>query len=160
MFTRRMFFMILAASAVVLAPAVAAHEGPRRTQGMRPAAVSRLGPEVQISVPQYPECHRYQSDVAFNWNHDEYLVVWHQTWDDGTRQVYARRMSTSGQPVAAPFRVTTMSGNEVYPAVAADIPRYFIVYEGRAADPTQYQHIYGRMLAALAGLSRVPQRVA
>ena len=148
MFTRRMFFMILAASAVVLAPAVAAHEGPRRTQGMRPAAVSRLGPEVQISVPQYPECHRYQSDVAFNWNHDEYLVVWHQTWDDGTRQVYARRMSTSGQPVAAPFRVTTMSGNEVYPAVAynASNDEYLLVWMyDVSGDGTRYD-IRGRIV--------------
>ena len=247
MLTRRMFFMILAASTVVLAPIVAAHAGPWRTPGMQPAAVPRLGPEVQISVPQYPECHRYQSDVAFNWIHDEYLVVWvrsltniygarlnwdgtvarsdfviysgsttqqnpavttneqnryvvaweHQysatDWDilgielnvDGdqvapffaiapTGEVEARpdvaangatkewlavwqRTAEAGDAIwAAAWKSGAVPGkcvpvaavtfwNNRYLAVAADIPGYLIVYEGRAADPTQYQHIYGRM---------------
>ena len=148
MLIRRMSFMILATSTVVLAPIVAAHAGPWRTPGMQPAAIPRLGPEVQISVPQYPECQRYRADVAFNWSHDEYMVVWHQTWDDGTRQVYARRMSTSGQPVAAPFRVTTMSGNEVHPAVAynASNDEYLLVWMyDVSGDGTRYD-IRGRII--------------
>jgi len=56
---------------------------------------SRLGPEIQISQPTSPECDRYVPGVAYNSRHQEYLVLWHNTWS-GHRDIYARRVSRQG----------------------------------------------------------------
>ena len=61
------------------------------------ATAWQLGPEVRISEPTSPEADRYKPAIAYNWIHREYLVVWHNTWPGGHRDVYARRVSESGK---------------------------------------------------------------
>ncbi|MBU0494025.1 MAG: hypothetical protein KKA73_10155 [Chloroflexi bacterium] len=108
MSTKKVLFTILATSAVLLAsvvaPIIAAREDLWRADWPA-AAASRLSTQAKISTDSPSDCHHYRAAVAYNWNHNEYLVVWHRTCDDGTRAVYARRMSTSGQPLAGPFLV-------------------------------------------------------
>ncbi|MBU0492188.1 MAG: hypothetical protein KKB13_10110 [Chloroflexi bacterium] len=130
------------AGMVMLVPAVVARDSTGSV------AVARLGPEVAISVPAVPDSHRYQADLAFNWFKKEYLVVWHQTWDDGTRQVWARRMSAAGQPVAAPFRLSNAPNNQIYPAVACNSWKddYLVVWMYDVAGNGSRYEIRGRII--------------
>ena len=151
MSTTRVLFTVLTTSTVLLAfiatPWVLAREGIWRTDWADPAA-SRLGPEVQISVNAFPECHRYRAAVAYNWNHDEYLVVWHLTCDDGTRAVYARRISASGQPLAGSFLVSYQLENQVHPAVAynATDDEYLVVWMYDISGDGSRYDIRGRII--------------
>jgi len=59
-----------------------------------------LSPEMRISQPINEEPDRFIPAVAYNWNRNEYLVVWHNSWDYGSYQftdIYARRLTASGQ---------------------------------------------------------------
>jgi len=74
----------------------------------------------------------------------EWLAVWQRTTVAGDA-IWAVAWKSDAVP-ATRFSVAAVTfWNNREPAVAADIPGYLVVYEGRAADPTQYQHIYGRM---------------
>jgi hypothetical protein len=109
MFAKYVLFILLTAGVVMLAasgtlPAAAlAPEAKALSGGDNPdgslAATSYLGGEIQISLPTTPECDRYKPSVAYNWAHGEYLVVWHNTWPDGHRDIYARRVSGSAELV-------------------------------------------------------------
>jgi hypothetical protein len=83
-------------------------------------------------------------DVAANGATKEWLAVWQRTTAAGDA-IWAVAWKSNAVP-ATRFPVAAVTfWNNREPAVAADIPGYLIVYEGRAADPTQRQHIYGRM---------------
>jgi hypothetical protein len=81
------------------------------------AAAARLGPEVRISEPTLPEANRYRPAIAYNWRHHEYLVVWHNKWPDDHRDIYARRVSESGELLSS-FTITAGPNDRFQPAVA------------------------------------------
>lgn len=78
-------------------------------------------PEQKVSIDRDPGAHRYRPQVAFNYNHNEYLVVWHNTWDNGVRRPFARRLDINGKPIGSPFELTNIAVNQVHP---------FVVYNG------------------------------
>jgi len=85
--------------------------------------------------------------VAYNWKHHEYLVVWHNKWGGGGRDIYAQRVTEAGE-LKSWFTVTTGANDRAQPAVAYDPvnDRYLVVwtydYWGNATD----WDVYGRFI--------------
>ena len=74
--------------------------------------------EQKVSIDRQPSCHRYRPQVAYNNDHNEYLVVWHNTWDNGDRYVYARRLDINGNPIGDPFPIhNLLNVKQVHPNV-------------------------------------------
>ena len=72
--------------------------------------------------------------VAYNWKHDEYLVVWHNTWG-GNRDIYAQRITGQGKleswfAVAPTAPLNPYPNDRVQPSVAYDPvnDRYLVVW--------------------------------
>ena len=154
--------------AVALAPQANAPSGGHDPDGSL-AATSDLGGEIQISLPTSPECDRYKPGVAYNWVHDEYLVVWHNTWPDGHRDIYARRVSESGQLLSW-FAVSTGPNDRIQPAVAynATADEYLVVWMYDVNGDGSVYEIWGRTIAwngayqdpeFARGLEQLSQRV-
>ena len=131
-----------------LAPMATARESVWRADRVSPAAAPRLGDEIQISLPTSPECDRYKPRVAYNWHHDEYLVVWHNTWPSGHRDIYARRVSASGQLLTW-FSVSAGANDRAQPAVAynATTDEYLVVWMYNANGDGSTYEIWGRTIA-------------
>jgi hypothetical protein len=158
MFANQMLSFLLTACAVLsgvsgILPAVAVvPEADAQSGGQNPngtlAATSHLGGEIQISLPTTPECDRYRPSVAFNWRHDEYLVVWHNTWPGGHRDIYARRVSASGQLLSW-FSVSAGANDRAQPAVAynATSDEYLVVWMYNANSDGSTYEIWGRTIA-------------
>ena len=151
MVAKRALFVVLIASVVMLAVGI----GPRvhaLSGGPYPgdpvSAASHLGGEIPISLPTSPECDRYKPGVAYNWAHDEYLVVWHNTWPDGHRDIYARRVSGSGQLLSW-FAVSAGLNDRAQPAVAynANTDEYLVVWMYNANGDGSTYEIWGRTIA-------------
>jgi hypothetical protein len=102
---------------------IAANAGPSPMGEVSPQSVadSYLMAEQKVSIELDPDAHRYRPQVAFNYNHNEYLVVWHNTWANGQRYVYARRLDINGKPLGNVFALTNIVTNQVHP---------FVVYNG------------------------------
>jgi hypothetical protein len=85
-------------------------------------------------------------DVACNGAAGKWLAVWQRAATAGDA-IWASHWDVGSSPnVYDDFQIAfAASWNNRYPVVACDIPGYFIAYEGRAADPTDRQHIYGRV---------------
>ena len=89
----------------------------------------QLGPEVVISAI---DNEKYLPAVAYNSNHDEYLVVWQNKWP-GNRDIYAQRISSRGELLSW-FAVAPGPGGNPYdraqPSVAYDPvnDRYLVVF--------------------------------
>ncbi|MBN1993564.1 MAG: hypothetical protein JW953_12765 [Anaerolineae bacterium] len=132
----------------MLAPMSTAREVAWRADWVSPAAAPRLGGEIQISLPTTPECDRYKPSVAYNRLHDEYLVVWHNTWPNGHRDVYARRVSASGQLLSW-FAVSAGTNDRAQPAVAynATNDEYLITWMYNANGDGSTYEIWGRTMA-------------
>ncbi len=112
-----------------------------------PSFLYRLGPEVQISTPSTPiDGHRHLPAVAYNWNRDQYLVVWHNEWP-GNRDIYAQRVSKSGQLVGSWFAISAGTGDRIQPAVAynATNGEYLIVWMKEVSSDVY--EIWGRIIA-------------
>jgi hypothetical protein len=78
-------------------------------------------PMRKVSIDRDPDAHRYRPQAAFNYKHDEYLVVWHNTWGNGLRFPYARRLDINGKPIGDVFALTDIVTNQVHP---------FVIYNG------------------------------
>jgi hypothetical protein len=91
---------------------------------------SLLGPELLISAaPSMPETDRYVPAVAANWVRGEYLVVWHNLWPNGRRDIYARRVAQNGRLLSW-FAVSDLPNSCLQPAVAYDAAnaQYLVVW--------------------------------
>jgi hypothetical protein len=147
MFAKRKSFIVLLASAVMLAIVVIPSNAklePSREQGPARASSSyRIGGELQLSPDGDGE--RYRPAVAYNYVHREYLVVWHNTWPGGRRDIYARRVSSSGQ-VLSWFCVTTDASSRAQPAVAynATNDEYLVVWMQESSSDVY--EIWGRII--------------
>jgi hypothetical protein len=158
MFANQILSLLLTACIVLsgvsgILPAVAVFpKGDASSDGHNPdgtlAATSHLGGEIQISLPTTPECDRYRPSVAYNWRHDEYLVVWHNTWPGGHRDIYARRVSASGQ-LQSWFAVSAGANDRAQPAVAynATSDEYLVVWMYNANSDGSTYEIWGRTIA-------------
>lgn len=106
-------------------------------------AMYRLGAELQLSPDGSGD--RYLPAVAYNYNHGEYLVVWHNTWPGGGRDIYARRVSSSGK-VLSWFAVSAGANERFQPAVAYNgyTDEYLVVWMYEAS-PNVYE-IWGRII--------------
>ena len=134
-------------SAATTAPKASAPSGERSPNGSL-AVTSHLDGEIQISLPTTPECDRYEPTVAYNWGHDEYLVAWHNTWPGGHRDIYARRVSASGQLLSW-FSVSAGANDRAQPAVAynATTDEYLVVWMYNANGDGSTYEIWGRTIA-------------
>lgn len=118
---RQQSLIVLLAGAVLLfASLVPAEPGLAQT-GDRVeaplASTGRLGPEFEISGLAPPGADHYRAAVAYNWRHGEYLVAWHNKWPDGHRDIYAQRVSESGELLSW-FSITDGPDDRVQPALA------------------------------------------
>ena len=99
----------------ILAPIVTAREGVWGTDWLNPSFMYWLGPEVQLSPsPQCDSSDEHYPAVAYNYVHKEYLVVWQNEWPGGSRDIYARRVSESGQ-ILSWFSTSTGANNRLRP---------------------------------------------
>ena len=149
MFSKHMLFSILTAGVVMLGLAPGASSpsgGPDLDDPL--SARGHLGSEIQISLPTTPECDRYRPAVAYNWRHGEYLVVWHNTWPGGHRDIYARRVSESGQLLSW-FAVSAGPNDRAQPAVVynATNDEYLVVWMYNANGDGSTYEIWGRTIA-------------
>jgi hypothetical protein len=101
-FIKKITSTVLAAGVVALAvgaiPISAARSQSSGLSSTSAAASHRLGAEIRLSPsPQCDSGHRGTSAVAYNPVHEEYLVAWTNEWPDGKMDIYARRVSESGQ---------------------------------------------------------------
>jgi hypothetical protein len=110
------------------------------------AATSHLGAEMQISPS--PECDSGDQSwpaVAHNYAHNEYMVVWENTWPGGKEDIYARRVSDSGQLLSW-FCVTTGANNRRRPALAynATNDEYLVVWQHEVSSGVY--EVWGRRI--------------
>ena len=82
---------------------------------------------------------KYSPAIAYNSKHDQFLVAWENRWGNGLHDIYARRVSGSGQLLGT-FVVTAGPENRMNPAVAYDSThdQYLVVWgvnTGTDVDP-------------------------
>ncbi len=90
-----------------------------------------LGEEIIVSAL---DNEQYLPSVAYNSNHDEYLVVWHNKWG-ANRDIYAQRITAKGEllswfAVGPTAPLNPYPNNRVQPSVAYDPinDRYLVVW--------------------------------
>ena len=123
-----------------------AREGVWGTDWLNPSFIYALGPEVQLSPsPQCDTSDEHAPAVAYNYVHKEYLVVWDNEWPGGSRDIYARRVSESGQ-ILSWFAISTGANNRLWPAVAynATNGEYLIVWMKEVSSDVY--EIWGRII--------------
>jgi hypothetical protein len=90
MAVKKSLFLVLVASAVMLAVGgSSASARPSELAAASATANPHLGGEIVVSTL---DNEQYLPSVAYNWKHDEYLVVWHNQWG-GNRDIYAQRIT-------------------------------------------------------------------
>jgi hypothetical protein len=103
---------------------------------------------VGADIPVYVEDNeQYAPAAAYNWRRDEYLVVWHNVWGGGGRDIYARRVSGQGE-ILSWFAVTYGPEDRAYPSVAydPDRDRYLVVWMFDANGDGSNWDIRGRFI--------------
>jgi hypothetical protein len=147
MSVKRGLLIVLVASAIMLA----AGGGSARARLSELVAAWPMEPgwmsgEVTVSAL---DNEQFLPSVAYNSQHNEYLVVWHNTWGGGGRDIYAQRISSSGE-LKSWFSITTaaLSNSKAQPSVAYDPvnDRYLVVFiydsDGAGSD----WDLYGRLI--------------
>jgi hypothetical protein len=75
-------------------------------------------------------------------------VVWHNTYENGDRMVYARRLDKNGVPIGSPFQLSNVSVDQVHPNVVYnpvdDV--YFVVWMYDASGNNTRYEIYGSII--------------
>ncbi|MBN2677439.1 MAG: hypothetical protein JXR32_05175 [Anaerolineaceae bacterium] len=144
-------FILIAIHPLEVGEAVALTQGmesPMEPGTSLTANSSRLGEEIQISLPTTPECDRTLPVVAYNYIHDEYLVVWHNEWEDGRYDIYARRVTGSGELLSV-FTISTGTYTRFYPAVVYNgvDDEYLVVWMYNINGDGYTYEIWGRTVA-------------
>jgi hypothetical protein len=102
---------------------------------------------------------KYGPSVAYNSNHNEYLVVWDAAWLSGANDIRAQRVSARGQLLGSEFVVYSNSSHlSSEPSVAYDPvnDRYLVVFSYKNITDTD---LYGRLIpwnGPSAGLTIFP----
>ena len=106
---------------------------------------THMGSHLVISANSNEE---YLPSVAYNWKHREYLVVWHNTWSIGTRDIRAVRVSETGQ-VLTEFTVYENATKDSAQASVAYDPvndRYLVVWIFDSSGSGTDWDLYGRFI--------------
>ena len=105
----------------------------------------RVGQELIVSAI---DNEQYLPSVAYNWKHHEYLVVWHNTWVMGTRDIRARRISDRGQVLNEFTIYDNPTRDSAQPSVAYDPvhDRYLVVWVRDVHGDGSDWDIYGRFI--------------
>ena len=165
---KRAVFILLVAGTVLLAgvlssgragwagppPPDPSGEQPEKTSVEASASpLDMLSSEKQLSSPVSPEPNRYQPAIAYNWKHREYLVVWHNTWPDGHRDIYARRVSEAGK-LLTQFAITAGPNDRFQPDVVynATDDEYLVVWMYNPSGDNQTYNIWGRTVSWNGGV--------
>ena len=111
--------------------------------------LDRLGSEMQISPSVAPEADHYRPAVAYNRNHNEYLVVWHNLWPNNHRDIDARRVSATGQLSPWVIAISVGSHDRLQPSVAYNAinDEYLVVWMYNPSDDNSTYEIWGRRVA-------------
>jgi hypothetical protein len=146
--TRTILFLVpgLILLVGVLTPVVVAREDVWGTDWLNPPFIYWLSPEVQLSPsPQCDTSDEHTPAVAYNYVQKEYLVVWDNEWPGGSRDIYARRVSDSGQ-ILSWFSISTGTNNRLRPAVAynATNGEYLVVWMKEVSSDVY--EIWGRII--------------
>lgn len=104
----------------------------------------RVGPDIPIHVLDNIQ---HLPAVAYNPVHREYLVVWHNEWGGGGRDIYARRVSAGGE-VLSWFAVSVGPNDRAQPSVAYDAvhDRYLVAWIYDVAGDGSNWDVYGRYI--------------
>lgn len=143
---RRTALALVAACALAATPA-AAQEQPAPANAT-PAALDApaldMGAEIEVSAL---DNEQYMPAAAYNSKHNEYLVVWHNSWGGGYRDIYAQRVSAGGE-LKSWFAVTAGTNSRAQPAVAYDPvrDRYLVVWAYDVNGNGSNWDIYGRFI--------------
>jgi hypothetical protein len=115
-----------------------------RTPALESVAASNLSGEIVISNPSLSS-EEHLPAIAYDSEHNEYLVVWENDWGGGYHDVYAQRVSGSGQLLSW-FALTT-GNSQVSPAVAydPDRDRYLALWAEYRGSGTGWD-VYGRFI--------------
>ena len=91
---------------------------------------------------------QYLPSVAYNSQHNEYLVVWHNTWGIGTRDIRAARVSSAGQVLDTFTVYEHATKDSAQPTVAYDPvnDRYLVVWIFDAFGDGSDWDLYGRFI--------------
>lgn len=108
------------------------------------AAGPHLSGEIVISAI---DNEQYLPAVAYNWKHKEYLVVWHNTWGGGGRDIYAQRITARGE-LKSWFAVSAGPKDRAQPSVAYDPvnDRYLVVWIYDLHGDGSDWNVYGRFI--------------
>lgn len=120
------------------------------------ALLSRLSAPLAITDPYLSheivisdlDTKEYLPSVAFNWKHNEYLVVWHTTWNIGSSDIRAARISVNGE-ILSEFTVHEHATRDsIQPAVDYDPvnDRYLVVWVHDVFGDGSDWDLYGRIL--------------
>lgn len=103
-----------------------------------------LSPQFTISALASEE---YYPAIAYNSNHDEYLVVWDNKWSGGDRDIYAQRISATGELISG-FVVASGTYNQKHPSAAYDpiYDRYLVVWAYDINNDDSDWDIHGRLI--------------
>lgn len=137
---KKLFLLLLAAGVLSLALGIK-----HSLSSAAPlAAASFLGGEITISAR---DSNEYGPAIAYNSVHNQYLVVWENMWPGGTHDIYAQRLSATGQLLSW-FAVSTSSNNQMNPSVAYDPvnDRYLVVWVYDYAGDGSDWDVYGRFI--------------
>ena len=112
--------------------------------GLPLTAGAHLGSEIVISAL---ENEQYLPDVAYNWKHGEYLVVWHNKWGGGGRDIYAQRITSAGELMNW-FTITAGAHDRAQPSVAYDPvnDRYLVVWSHDTSGNGSNWDVLGRFV--------------
>lgn len=153
MTTKRALIAALVVSTVILAvgsatagalPLTPIADAVERTLAATSArAGPRLSDEIIISALDNVQ---WAPAVAYNWKHDEYLVVWENEWP-GNRDIYAQRVSGNGQLLSS-FAVSAGPYDRIEPSVAYDPvnDRYLVVWIYDLFGDGSDFDVYGRFI--------------
>jgi len=103
-----------------------------------------LGSVIPVSERDSEE---FSPAIAYNPNHNEYLVVWENEWPGGHHDIYAQRVSASGQLLSW-FAVSVSSNSQMTPSVAYDPlnDRYLVVWVYDVLGNGANWDVYGRVI--------------
>ncbi len=134
-------FTLLSTSPLAAGAASGRQAGPQLPMSVD---ASFIGDEITIAELSGGE---YSPAVAYNSVHDQYLVVWENMWPGGHHDIYAQRISGSGQLLSW-FAVASLPNKQMNPSVGYDPvrDRYLVVwaydYNGNDSD----WDVYGRFI--------------
>lgn len=141
MFTKKFGFSLglaLMLAALLIAPNAAPADA-----SMVATLNGRMGAEVQISPTQTPtDADRHMPQAAYNTEHKEFLVVWHNKWS-ASRDIYGQRLDSQGKKIGGAFSISSGIGDRVQPAVVYNSEEglYLVVFMqdvSAAHDGTKY----------------------